>query len=159
MNKCACGCGQDVARKWALGHNRLGIPPTNKRGWTEDSRGYRFVYVPDHPQAKRNGYHAEHRLVVEKRLGRFLLNSEDVHHINGIRSDNRDENLEVMTHGGHAGMHTRIAKFCMDCGGKHRSRGLCASCYAKYERREKQMPLAPTHGGRKVKIKGVLNGC
>jgi hypothetical protein len=148
MNNCACGCGVLVVGKWSKGHNRRGVPPTNKRGWTENARGYRYIYVPEHPQANKGGYYEEHRLVVEKRLGRHLLQTEDVHHVNGITNDNRDENLEVMTHRAHAKHHIRVSDHCAACGGKHRARGLCASCYGKYRRAGKPMPLEPTRGSR-----------
>ena len=51
----------------------------------------------EHPRAGSNGYVFEHVLVVEERLGRFLVPGETVHHLNGVRDDNRDENLELWT--------------------------------------------------------------
>ena len=57
--------------------------------------GYALVYDPKHPKAKKNGYVREHTKVMEETLGRQLLRHESVHHKNGIRDDNRIENLEL----------------------------------------------------------------
>ena len=50
---------------------------------------------PEHPFATKSGYIREHRLVMEKKIGRFLQPNEVVHHINGNRQDNRVENLQL----------------------------------------------------------------
>ena len=69
---------------------------TWKGGTTKTQRGYIVRKAIGHPGAsKYNNYVMEHRLVMEKHIGRYLLFSETVHHKNGIKTDNRIENLEL----------------------------------------------------------------
>lgn len=49
----------------------------------------------NHPRADARGYVLEHLVVMEQKLGRPLKAGERVHHLNGIRDDNRSENLEL----------------------------------------------------------------
>ena len=56
--------------------------------------GYAFVKVGEHPRASR-GWVREHIVVMEQVLSRHLLPGEEVHHVNGVKDDNRPENLEL----------------------------------------------------------------
>jgi hypothetical protein len=76
------------------------LMPRGKRplDWRKELAGYILVRAPkDHPGARHDGSIYQHRLVVEEMLGRYLTAEEVVHHKNGVRDDNRPENLELRT--------------------------------------------------------------
>lgn len=85
-----------LKKRWPNG--RGGTEAANWRGGRiKAGGGHIYLYKPDHPNANLKGYVMEHRVVVEEHLGRLLEKEEVVHHRNGIKTDNRIENLEVMT--------------------------------------------------------------
>jgi len=83
-------------RGYTARHLRGEHSPHWKGGRAKRSDGYIRVYIPEHPNAGKGGYIMEHRLVMSRHLDRPLERWELVHHINGIRDDNRIENLELM---------------------------------------------------------------
>lgn len=68
-----------------------------KGGRSIASNGYVLIRVgKDHHLADVRGYAYEHRLVAEQKLGRRLTKDEITHHINGVKTDNRPENIEIV---------------------------------------------------------------
>lgn len=94
-----CRCGQEVEmsrrdfwRRKTCGCRKLGRSPHG-----DIHHGYVRVYDPDHPRSDPSGRLYEHTLVMEHIMGRYLRPGENVHHKNGIRTDNRPVNLELWT--------------------------------------------------------------
>jgi hypothetical protein len=190
-----------LKRKWKSGeliHPRVGkkMAPEVIAKMVKTRRlntlGHRYKAISHgHPYwaiITEDGSRLEHRVIVEKSLGRKLERYEQVHHINGDGLDNRLENLEVLTHAEHRKRHpasvvTRAkiskarelpegkwAKYydcCIDCGRsdiKHRGRGLCRLCYDHYRRNNPKNKWAKNYDkciecGRSDRPHGAYGRC
>lgn len=102
MGNCNVGRGK-VHPRWKGGRITVG------------RREYILLYSPEHPFKTKKGYVAEHRLVAEKMIGRYLTKDEVVHHINGVKTDNRESNLMVFDNSSeHYFFHKKMEKIGMD---------------------------------------------
>lgn len=109
------------------------------KGGKTMSGGYVFIKKKEHPNSRSGGYVAEHRLVMEKKIGRYLTKDEIVHHKNGVKTDNKIENLCLMTRSQHTRLHCFVPKeyVCKYChkkfiASKSSKRKFCsAQCHRK----------------------------
>jgi hypothetical protein len=81
-----------------------------KGGVCKTSQGYIAVKMPSHHRADKHGYVLEHILIFEKETGIKVPKSCCVHHLNGNKSDNRIENLCLMSFSAHTKHHHIGAK-------------------------------------------------
>ena len=107
-----CSDGHGVKPNYSKKHNHY-----RWAGGSTNSRGYIMVHAPDHPDCQGNTrkYVREHRLVMENHLGRYLKRHENIHHINGIKDDNRLENLELWTRPQPHGVRAKDIPHCPTC--------------------------------------------
>lgn len=106
----SCGCLNDKKRRERKGENH----PSWKGGRLVRG-GYILVKNHEHCRSDKKGYVLEHLLVMEQHLGRPVDEDESVHHKNGIKDDNRIENLELRTHYHPEGQTVEeMVKFCIN---------------------------------------------
>jgi hypothetical protein len=122
-------CNLECRSKYMIAENHPNW--TGGRG-TEKSTGYIRV------STGRNKRNREHRVKMESHVGRLLRSDEEVHHKNLDKTDNRIENLEILTKPEHARLHQSGRPpapliVCRRCGRtrKHGAKGLCRSCYTR----------------------------
>lgn len=100
-----------IAQKNSLYRRGVACGKSWKGGRIKTSTGYIYMKAEGHPYSNSHGYVLEHRLVMEQKLGRYLLPSERVHHINGIKTDNRPENLMLVSRANHS-IYNQLCSHC-----------------------------------------------
>lgn len=82
------------------------------KGGRINRAGYVAIFQPNHPKASSIGYVREHILVMEKHIGRYMANGEVIHHLDGIKDNNKIENLHLFgTQGEHMDYHAMLRCF------------------------------------------------
>ena len=133
---CSRACGQRFRRQ------RDGLKKIERNG-------YIYVWKPEHPMALAYGYVAEHRMVAWDH-GILTDPAHHVHHINGVKDDNRPENLEALTESEHHRHHVAEAGYIVNqygrfplrggvcsvdgCDKDAQTRGWCIAHYIRWQR-------------------------
>ena len=97
---------QKIFRRYNFPRLHNILPPRREqrhdwKGGVKLMKGYRYVRTPGHPYGTKHGcYVAEHRLVVESQIGRYLTPEEVVDHIDGDITNNHPSNLRVFASNG-----------------------------------------------------------
>jgi len=109
----------DMTKYPYFAKEKKGLFGENARAWKGGIRktrdGYLEIYSPHHPNKNKNNCVLEHRLVMERYLGRFLTKKEVVHHIDKNKENNDIENLELFSS---VGTHTQTHHIVRDTKGR-----------------------------------------
>lgn len=119
ISRCPRCSGEALNYSGRLPHGKMNKAPNWKGGRYIDKRGYVVLTIAeDDPYVamalrQKGGNHriVEHRYVMAKYLRRCLTSQEHVHHKNGIKDDNRIENLELIS----PANHILYDKLCAHC--------------------------------------------
>ena len=76
--------------------------------------GYYYIKMPDHPNARKNGYVAEHTFTATEMRGSPLLKNECVHHIDMNKQNNNADNLVICDRSIHRRFHMQLEKIAID---------------------------------------------
>lgn len=132
---CSQKCHYEAKKEYMKGegNHQYGIKGRDNASWKSDTRisnyGYLLERAEDHPLADNHGFVFQHRLVAEQHLltsdnsfeingRRYLKKEYHVHHKNFDRTDNRPENLVVMTASEHRSMHCKLNPMDRDSDGR-----------------------------------------
>lgn len=103
----ACSAHKNASGAKAISARSLrGDKNAHWNGGQTMSRGYVYIYNRNHPSSTLKGYVKRARLILEKKLGRYLLPSCIPHHINGDKGDDRPSNLIEISKSQHSTLHS-----------------------------------------------------